>query len=40
MELDATMLCKELVECGRELMEELESLEPVNLVDIVHGVGA
>ena len=35
VELDATMLCKELVECGRELIEELESLELVNLVDIV-----
>ena len=37
MELDATMLCKELVECGRELIEEPESLEPMNLVDIVQG---
>ena len=35
VELDATMLCKELIECGRELIEEPESLETMNLVDIV-----
>ena len=37
VELDATMLCKELVECGRELIEESESLETMNLVDIMQG---